>query len=215
MRPCSLPGCAASRAMAQSQPPVNLLPALGTLSSLFGAERDGAAYGPEKGGGGGRRVLPLRPMLCPVHLPPLLQRVAAGSSAGPCPLRPTPPREGDVEGCGGPLVPGVGSCLSFPTVLFLAAPGAPGCWEGCVRSRQRLLLTRPALFVLVNPRILSPRRTSSHSFITVTRETAPRCRHGPGQGEALEQVLMLSTRMLSRGTSPSVSSPDPCWPCVQ
>lgn len=57
--PC--PAVLPPRAMTQLQPPVNFLPALGTISSIFGAEQDGALYGPEKGGGGGRRVLSLPP----------------------------------------------------------------------------------------------------------------------------------------------------------
>lgn len=200
-RPRSLPGCAASPGNDSVAAPRKSFPGPGNDQLYFRCRagrcpiwpREGRRWG-QVGAASAPGALPLPPSSSPAAGPCWEQHVRTGSSrftlgaVGLCWAVPFVPVPAQRWGTGRDAEAPQSRDGLMPRLPRRTISGSPRVLGRCTRSRQRLLLARPALFGLVNTPILSPRRASSRSFITVTRETAPCCQHSPGQGEALEQV---------------------------
>lgn len=92
-------------------------------------------------------MLPLRPALCPVHLPPLLRRVPAGTSTGPCPLCLPPPERGTWRGAEAPRSRGWVRASASPPCCFWQ-PLEPRV-AGRVHAEPAAPAARPASVVCV------------------------------------------------------------------
>lgn len=195
------------------------MPAMGTVNSIFGVEQDSALYALGEGGGWSRWVLPLCPLLCPFHLPPLLQHAHTGSSrsvlavVGLCQAMPSVPAPAQRGGRGGlqrSPDPMGGFMPQFPrptiSVCLLQSRGA-----GKVRAEPAAPAAYPTHVVWVGQ--CSHPEPPLHS--------QPQLHHGYKRNSSPLCTAQATGKHSSRfdfGHShalPTTSSAAPCWQWVQ